>query len=149
MEIRKIPKVLKYEETVYISNDGKPFSTEAACLNHEKKYEHQLSVYIAEKYRIAELNEKVPINCSDMNENNVFAWYRVNDKSEFDIVNNAYRNQLPVPKKYPEIICVEYSGYSEIYTADFYGYFVSDMKALTEEFWKLLGYEVVFSKQNS
>ena len=79
------------------------------------------------------------------NKNNVFQWYKVKNKDEFDVLNRACLNCLNEPRNYPEIICVETVGYDP-YMDDAYNYHMSDMMEDTKDFWNNLGYKVTFEK---
>lgn len=98
----------------------------------------------AEQLRIKNLDDIIPLTSGGTNENNYFIWYYVQTKKDFDIVNKAYREQFCEPEQYPEIMCVEsYSGYED----DAYEYYLSQIKDLTCDFWKQLGYKITLSKE--
>ena len=101
----------------------------------------------AEKLRIKELDEHIPLgNDGLINENNIFRWYRVQNKRDYYVLNTAYGNAIRKPSVYPEIICVETAG-QEAYQGDAYGYHLADCRKITEDFWKQMGYKCTIEKE--
>lgn len=111
-------------------------------MKYEKKQEERKAIEAAEKFRLPELDDKLPLDY-DVNENNSFRWYKLSKKDDFDAVNKAYANGLKEPTHYPEIMCVETVG-GEPYEDDAYSYNMSTCRATTEEFWNRLGFKVTF-----
>ena len=146
MEIKKETKLVEEEITTYIAIDGTKFYTERECKRYEKGLEKEELIKRAEKFRIKDLDYRVPIDDSALpSENNYFVWYKVETPEDFDVIDKAYRNQVVEPETYPEMICVETNG-NEEYEGDVYSYNLSGMKASTEYFWKDMGYKVTFEK---
>lgn len=144
MKIKEETKIIEQKVITYVAEDRTEFRTENECKDYETK---QISKYLiedAEKLRITELDEHLPLsNDGLMNENNTFRWYKLNNETDFETVNKAYGNSLNVPESYPEIMCVETVGY-EAYMDDAYSYNMETCKKITESFWKELGVKVTF-----
>jgi len=140
--MKKIEK--KYE--VYVAKDGANFSTEDACVKYElqleEKEKQKKKIEAAEKLRIENLDEQMPLSSDGLvNEDNTFRWYRLQNRNDFAILNEAYRFSLREPETYPEILCVETCGH-EAYMDDAYSYDITTCKKITEEFWEKLGFKV-------
>ena len=135
------------EREVYVTDDGKEFKTEKECINYEKNLLKEREIEAAEKLRIPDLDEFLPLDTDGLvNDNNTFRWYKVKNKEDFDILNTAYKEALTRPDNYPEIICVETVGYIP-HMDDAYNYHTSRMMEDTKNFWKKLGYKVTFEKE--
>lgn len=144
MKIKEEIKIVEQKVITYVSEDGTEFRTESECKDYETKKFVKNFIEAAEKLRITELDEHLPLsNDGLMNENNTFRWYKLENETDFEIVNKAYRNSLVVPESYPEIMCVETVGY-EAYMDDAYSYDMTTCKKITESFWKKLGVKVTF-----
>lgn len=146
----KIKKKFIEEETrVYVAEDGTEFETEKACRDYEDKILHPVNIKQAEKLRIKYLDGVIPLSNSGLtDENNTFRWYKVENKEDASILNDAYRIKFKPSLVYPEIICIETAGY-EPYKDDAYAYHVTNLKEITENFWKKLGYRVVIEKEQA
>lgn len=146
-QIEKYVKQLVEEEReIYVADDGKEFKTKRECISYEKNLEKERKIEAAERLRISDLDEFVPLSTDGLvNENNTFRWYKVKNEEEFNILNRAYLNNLQ-PDNYPEIICVETVGI-EPYMDDAYDYHTSRMMENTKNFWEKLGYKVAFEKE--
>ena len=140
MKIREKKEVVEKIVCTYIAEDGKEFISEYECKKYEKDLEKKAAIEAAEKFRIPELDDKLPLDY-DVNENNSFRWYKLSKKDDFDAVNKAYANSLQAPSHYPEIMCVETVGY-EPYEDDGYSCTLTGLKAITEEFWQMMGFKV-------
>ena len=142
--MRKTTRQKIIEEKIYIANDGKEFLTEAECLEYEEYLE---ATKAAEKLEILDLECLIPINNNgEPNWENDFKWYEVKNYADFDAINRAYGQSFIEPENYPEIICVErHNDYDD----ESYIYYMSDMKEVTESFWRRLGYKVTFEKEEN
>lgn len=144
MKIKEETKIIEQKVISYVADDGTEFRTESECKDYEVKQFSKNLIEAAEKLRIKELDEHLPLsNDGLMNENNTFRWYKLNNEADFETVNKAYGNSLNVPESYPEIMCVETVGY-EAYMDDAYNYNMETCKKITESFWKELGVKVTF-----
>lgn len=141
MKVEK--QIIEQEIFVYVAEDGKRFKTERECKQYETECVLKKQIEMAEKLRIVKLDEFIPLSNQEFNENNTFVWYEVKNKEDFDALNKAYAYELKEPSLYPEIICVETTGY-EAYMDDAYGYNLRDLKQTTEDFWEKFGYKVTF-----
>lgn len=142
MQIKKV--IVQKERNMYIAEDGMEFNDEYSCRRHEKKISLNKLIEEAEKFRITELDEELPLsNDGTMDENNTYRWYKVDNETEFKAIEKAYRSTFTIPKKYPEIICVETIGH-DAYMDDAYNYNMETCKEITKEFWKKLGIKVTF-----
>lgn len=148
MKVKEETRVVEQTVTLYIAEDGTEFVTEYACRRYEEKKNLEKLIEKAENLRIVELDDCLPLtNDGLINDNNIFKWYRLESKEDFDIVEGAYgsNGHLSKPSTYPEVICVETCGY-EPYKDDAYNYHLTDCKIMTEEFWKAMGYKVIFEE---
>ena len=134
------------KEQVYIAEDGSEFAFYSDCLEYERKNRKDKIEEAAEKLRITELDDLVPLTSSgDVHYENTFCWYRLNSREDFEKVNAAYKDALYEPENYPEIMCVEIVENYE-YEDDGYDCSLSRCKKETIDFWKKFGYEVEFKK---
>lgn len=141
-QIEKYVKQLVEEEReIYVADDGKEFKTKRECISYEKNLEKEREIKAAERLRISDLDEFVPLSTDgSVNGDNMFRWYKVKNEEEFNILNMEYSNNLQ-PDNYPETICVETVGHIA------YDYHLSRMMEDTKNFWEKLGYEVTFEKE--
>lgn len=147
MKVKEETKMVEQTVTLYVAEDGTEFRNKHECIKYEEEKALENWIVKAEELRIAELDDCLPLsNDGLINDNNIFRWYRLKSKEDFDIVENAYsKGCLSKPSTYPEVICVETCGY-EPYKDDAYNYHLTDCKIMTEEFWKAMGYKVVFEE---
>ena len=146
MKIKEETKLVEQKVFTFVAEDGTEFITEKECKDYEEKQIFKALIEEAEKLRITELDEHLPLSNDGLaNEYNTFRWYKLNNETDFETVNKAYGNSLNEPKSYPEIMCVETIGY-EAYMDDAYSYNMETCKEITESFWKELGYEINFRK---
>ena len=147
MRIETEIKMVEQEIVKYIAEDGLIFESECECKKYEEKQILQELIKQAEKLRMKELDDQIPLSDDGlMNENNTFRWYRLENQKDFKTLNKAYGNQLEEPKNYPEIMCVETDGY-EAYLDDAYSYDMTTCKTITENFWEKFGYKVTFERE--
>ncbi len=146
IKVKEETKSIEQKIISYIADDGTEFKTEKECKGYEQKKIFKELIEAAEKLRIAELDEQMPLSDDGlMNENNTFRWYKLKNKEDFETVDKAYGNALREPKIYPEVMCVETCGY-EAYMDDAYSYDMTTCKEITENFWKKLGYKVAIEQ---
>ena len=146
MKIKEETKVIEQKVLTFIAEDGIEFETEKECKDYEAKLAMKDLIDEAEKLRINELDDNIPLsNDGLVEENNVFRWYKLESEADFEILNKAYAHDLRKPEHFPEIMCVETVGY-EAYMDDAYSYDMTTCKSITESFWKKLGYKVVFEE---
>lgn len=143
--MKEVIKKVTREVKIYFSNDGKEFDTKEACVKYEERLRKDEAIDGAEKLRIKELDNLMPITACEENENNTFRWYRIENETDFKTVSKAcetrYWNTFGGAKKYPEIMCVETCG-EEPYEDDAYCYYLSDLIDESIGFWKKLGYKI-------
>lgn len=141
-----VKQLVEEEREIYVADDGKEFTTKKECISYEKNLLKESKIEAAEKLRISDLDEFIPLSTDGLvNGDNTFRWYKVRSEEEFNILDRAYSNNLQ-PDNYPEIICVETVGHIP-YMDDAYDYHVGRMMENTEKFWKKLGYKVTFEKE--
>lgn len=141
-----VKQLVEEERKIYVADDGKEFTTEKECISYEKNLLKEREIKAAERLRISDLDEFVPLSTNGLvNGDNTFRWYKVRNEEEFDILNRAYSNNLQ-PDNYPETICVETVGHIP-YMDDAYDYHTSRMMEDTKNFWEKLGYKVTFEKE--
>ena len=144
MKIKEGTKIIEQKVITYVADDGTEFRTENECKDYETKQFSKYIIEAAEKLRITELDEHLPLsNDGLMNENNTFRWYKLDNEADFETLNKAYGNELSKPEHFPEVMCVETVGY-EAYMDDAYSYDITTCRTITENFWKKLGYKVTF-----
>ncbi len=135
------------EVPVYIADDGTEFNTEAECWDYEVENENKSKIEKAEKLRIIELDNVMPLINKELYEDHTYIWYKLTNENDFRSVNEAYLDgwNFAKPLKYPSIMCVKSD------TGDYYGnaynYLLSDCKQATEKFWKQMGYKVTIEKE--
>lgn len=136
------------EVPVYIADDGTEFNTEAECWDYEVEYGNKPKIEKAEKLRIIELDNVMPLIDEELNEEHTYIWYKLTNEDDFRSVNEVYSDgwNFAKPLKYPSIMCVKSD------TRDYYGnaycYLLSDCKQATEKFWKQMGYKVTIEKED-
>lgn len=85
--------------------------------------------------------ETAPISTDYVNSDNKFYWYKVESSEDvevirehFSLIGSRFKDYgIQEPTQYPEYICIEDTGNSCCC------YLLSDMKRMTEEFWKIFG----------
>ena len=148
MRIKEEIKVIEQRVVTYVAKDGKEFTTLHECKKHEETLDKEELINAAEKMRMKELDESLPLSVDGlMNENNTFRWYKLQNQKDFETLNRACGNTLSAPQNYPEIMCVETVGY-EAYKDDAYSYSMTVCRNITESFWKKLGYTVTFEQMD-
>lgn len=137
---------LQCENVEYISEDGIRFKDKKECIAHETRLHQENIRNISPSIQIPEWDEMIPLSFDgSVNGDNTFRWYRLHNEEDFQILNAAYHKQLNVPRKYPEIICVETCGFDayEDYPST---YDMTTCLEKTKAFWEKLGYHVAFTK---
>ena len=144
MKIKEETKLVEQKVFTFVAEDGTEFTTEKECKDYEEKQIFKALIEEAEKLRIEEMDEDIPLsNDGLMNECNTFRWYKLDNEADFETLNKAYGNELSKPEHFPEVMCVETVGY-EAYMDDAYSYNMETCKKITESFWKELGVKVTF-----
>lgn len=146
MEIKETVKLIEQKVFTYIANDGTEFLSESECREHEKNLELKTFIEGAEKLRVKELDDVIPISTEAIINDNTFLWYKLNNKQDFEILNKAYNNSLYEPSVYPMFKCVENSYYNPYDSDYYYDYDLCECKNITENFWNKFGYKVIFEK---
>lgn len=115
MRIEKREKTV-YEE-IYIADDGTQFDTERHCLNYEKEIKMQKNENNAEKLRVHELDDLMPLIDTETYEDHEYVWYKLESEKDFNTLKEAfeYSKDFTVPDGYPTFYCVESFGYDNIY----------------------------------
>ena len=146
MKIKEETKLVEQKVFTFVAEDGTEFTTEKECKDYEEKQIFKALIEEAEKLRIEEMDEDIPLSDDGlMNECNTFRWYKLKNEADFETLNKAYGNGLSKPEHFPEVMCVETVGY-EAYMDDAYSYDMTTCRTITENFWKKLGYKVTFEK---
>ena len=131
MRIEKREK--KVYEEIYIADDGTQFDTKRHCLEYEKEIEMCKKAKSAEKLRIRELDDMMPLI-------NVETYI----KTVFE-----YSKDFTVPDGYPTLYCVESFGYDNIYEDDnTWTCTIDECKDAAVKFWGKFGYKLIFEKIN-
>ena len=118
MRIEKREK--KVYEEIYIADDGTQFDTKRHCLEYEKEIEMCKKAKSAEKLRIRELDDMMPLINVETYENHEYVWYKLKNEKDFNTLKEAfeYSKDFTVPDGYPTLYCVESFGYDNIYEDD-------------------------------
>lgn len=146
MEIRTEKRVMEVEDKIYIAEDGKEFLTEADCRKHEEALEEKKIQAEAEKLELKEIDlYPLDIDAQYVSDGHGFAWYKVSNEEEFEIIARAYNSydDWGTLKSYPEVVCVEYEPY---FREDAWLHILSDMRESTVYFWKKHGFDVEFKE---
>lgn len=143
MKILKETKIITNK--VYVAVDGEKFGTERECRAYEQKLALMGKIEEAEKLRIEELDEMLPLDNAEMYENNTFRWYKINSREDFDTLCEACKTNWDYPINYPEIVCVETVGYYA-YKDENYIYYLSTLMKAAKEFYEKFGYKLTFEK---
>lgn len=126
------------KEIVYIANDGTEFKTGTDCRAYENKIHKEKRALIDHK-RIEKLDGWYPyIEFAD-SEDKEYYWYNIETEDElimlgeiYDLIGNLKSITLP------ETICVEVDEDNECYWS-----VLSDMKKKLDDFFNIVGYEIV------
>jgi len=144
--MRKEKRKVEIEKNVWVAEDGKEFSNESECKSYEFNLKVERNREKAEKYRIHELDDILPLDNEGLiEENSQYRWFQVHSKEQFEVLNNAYGGEIPKPLYYPEMVCIEYTGY-EWGEGDVWGYLLSNIKRKSDEFWGKMGYKMKLEK---
>lgn len=151
--MQKISKQKTITETVYEAIDGEIFFTEKECEKYEEKIkENKRKKEFKEKIQkyIYDDNGRCPINfdAGCFSDLSTYTWLKVENKEEFEKMNDILGNELKEPKFYPYYWCVENE-----YNTEFEGLtnYVDDFDSCikqTKLFFKKFGYEVEIKKGN-
>lgn len=156
MQIKETKKMVETVVTTYIAEDGKEFPTIEECKRYENNKQRAFLIEEAEKRRLDIHICTLDTQGSEVCENNLFAWYKINSKEDYLALARVYPEHLDenyeLPS-YPDIMCIEtnYAGgvdeeYNE--STDHYIYYLSAMKKNCIDFWNELGYECTLTKKN-
>ena len=147
MRIEKRERTV-YEE-IYIADDGTQFDTERHCLNYEKEIKMQKNENNAEKLRVHELDDLMPLIDTETYEDHEYVWYKLESEKDFNTLKEAfeYSKDFTVPDGYPTFYCVESFGYDNIYANDnAWTCTLNECKDAAVEFWERFGYKLTFKK---
>ena len=146
-EQRTEERVIRDTRTVYIADDGKEFEgykAEEEC----KYYERKLALKEFEKavlpLRIDKYDGLLPITNWDEWRDCDAYWYKIENKSHYDIVEKYYETQgietyFKEPSSYPAIMCVvECDGYAD-------GYYLDKLIEITKTYFAELGFAVTIN----
>ncbi len=145
MRIEKREKTV-YEE-IYIADDGTQFDTKHHCLEYEKKIEMCKKTKDAEKLRIRELDDVIPLIDVETYTEHEYVWYKLESEKDFNILKEAFEHSIDftVPDGYPTLYCVESFDYDFIYESDnIWTYTLNECKDAAVEFWERFGYNLTF-----
>lgn len=148
MKVKTRQETIIKDVEVYIADDGKEFCTEYECKEYEATCRKKKFIKNAEKLRIRELDDVIPPT-PNSDPDNIFIWYKVNSKEDYDNILAAYdKRDYASPAHYPEIVCIESSSYEEYdLLTDIYPDFLSSIKKEHQSFWNSFGYNMILGKQ--
>lgn len=149
MRTEKKTKMVEITETKYIADDGKEFSSVRDCEQYEKAEKRKIFIEKAEKLRIKELEDLMPLVLDETMEHHEYRWYKLQNENDYNILSEAYSgNYFGKPVSYPIIMCVEtYDYYCDEYDGDAYSFTLEQCKEDTIKFWKRQGYKVTIEKE--
>lgn len=149
MRTEKKTKLVEITETKYIADDGREFTSARDCEQHEKAEKRKVFIDKAEKLRIKELEDLMPLVLDETMEHHEYRWYKLQNENDYNILSEAYSgNYFGEPASYPVIMCVEtYDYYCDDYDVDAYSFTLDKCKEDTIKFWKKQGYKVRIEKE--
>lgn len=149
MRTEKKTKMVEITETKYIADDGREFASEKECKDYERQKERKCFIEEAEKLRIKELEDSMPLVLDETMEYHEYRWYRLQNENDYNILSEAYSgNYFDKPVSYPVTMCVEtYDYYCDEYDGDAYSFTLDQCKEDTIKFWERQGYKVTIEKE--
>lgn len=148
MEIKTEKRTVEIEETIYIAEDGKEFSSEKECIEYEEELKVKELKAIVDKLEVAKFHELYPLDTCGLciGENKEYNWYKVNNNNELNTLERYYNKGETYleQERFPEIVCVEHDYCYP--REDAWFYLLSNMKKSTIAFWKEFGLDVEFKK---
>ena len=149
MRTEKKTKMVKITETKYIADDGREFASEKECKDYEKAEKRKVFIDKADKLRIRELEDSMPLVLDETMEHHEYRWYKLQNENDYNILSKAYSgNYFGEPASYPVIMCVEtYDYYCDDYDGDAYNFTLDKCKEDTIKFWEKQGYKVKIEKE--
>lgn len=128
---------------VYIADDGTIFTDRAECVEYEQEIYQPLADSV-DDIRIDKLTGLLPIHVDD--ENDEYEWYKVDTEEHLNLLRKFYQdNDLGICIQFPDIVCIRSCpsfGYVEDYS-------LSDLMAITREFWEKFDYAVTFQSETN
>ncbi|MBO5371738.1 MAG: hypothetical protein J6A75_03355 [Lachnospiraceae bacterium] len=155
MKVKETKKVVETVVTTYVAEDGTEFNTMQDCEKYESDKHREKLIKEAEKLRMDIDVCSLDTQGSEINDNNIFAWYEIKSKEDYLTLARVFPNELredyELPS-YPDIMCVETAYYREdaeygLYE-DHYISYLSAMKNDCVQFWEKFGYECTLTKKN-
>lgn len=142
-------KLVEITETKYIADDGREFASARDCEWYEKQKERKCLIDEAEKLRIKELEDLMPLVLDEIMEHHEYRWYRIQNENDYNILSEAYSgNYFGELASYPAIMCVEtYDCYCDDYDGDAYNFTLDQCEEDTIKFWEKQGYKVKIEKE--
>lgn len=149
MRTEKKTKMVEITETKYIADDGRKFASEKECKDYEKSEKRKYFIEEAEKLRIKDLEDLMPLVLDETMEYHEYRWYKLQNKNDYNILSETYSgNYFVEPASYPAIMCVEtYDYYCDEYDGDAYSFTLDECKEDTIKFWERQGYKVTIKKE--
>lgn len=139
-------KTKEVEIKTWIADDGREFKTESECRWYERNLKRGKYIEQAEKLRIPELDDTIPLDGQALpSENNNYRWYKVGSIEDIEVLEGAYGEKLVDISSFPEIVCIEYNG-GEDYCGDAYSYSLHDIMLETKDFFEKVGMKVEFKE---
>ena len=149
MRTEKKTKMVEVTEIKYIADDGREFASVRDCEQYEKAEKRKIFIDKAEKLRIKELEDLMPLVLDETMEHHEYRWYKLQNENDYNILSEAYSgNYFGEPVSYPAIMCVEtYDYYCDDYDGDAYSFTLDKCKEDTIKFWERQGYKVMIEKE--
>ena len=149
MRTEKKTKMVEITETKYIADDGRKFASEKECKDYEKSEKRKNFIEEAEKLRIKDLEDLMPLVLDETLEYHEYRWYKLQNKNDYNILSETYSGiYFDEPASYPAIMCVEtYDYYCDEYDGDAYSFTLDKCKEDTIKFWERQGYKVTIKKE--
>lgn len=149
MRTEKKTKMVEITEIKYIADDGRKFASARDCEQYEKAEKRKTFIEEAEKLRIKELEDLMPLVLDETMEHHEYRWYKLQNENDYNTLSEAYsENYFGKTTSYPVIMCVEtYDYYCDDYDGDAYCFTLDKCKEDTIKFWKKQGYKVRIEKE--
>lgn len=148
--MKTIEKVVEQKVMFYVATDGNMFRTEKECKDYENELVRKSHIAEAEKLRVPELDDVMPLLTDGGNPNHSFRWYKLESERDFETLRRACDidgyGHIYEPSSYPELYCVEFFDSGDPYLDEPYGVELQECREDTLRFWTQMGYKITLEK---
>ena len=148
MRIKEIPRTVY--ERVYVAKDGKEFKS----MEEREAYEITIDDILKRKKEVEKAVNKLEIKNMEgscwittdghyVSEMANFNWYKVNNEDDLELLEEYLDEAIYIGRQinYPDIVCIEN------WDGEYNYVFVSDMIKEVKDYFKDLGFNVIFEKE--